>query len=485
MGKPDHPTRNCRINNLPYDTLYIVFVMCWDEAREERWGRRLHWPVIASHVCQLWRQYALDTPDFWAQLLFDESPPRLEKYHEWFARLKNATFDVYISWQPFTAASVKHAKAIMRLIMPHISHLRSLCVGYVPLKILRVILNRLSDANAPSLQRLGLNVERSGPDTVPESLRQKIKLKLFHRGQVPSLKEIELDGLPHDYVTTHFGETLSTFKISPRTEFATPQDNAGLIQRVLLQAPGLRAFGFFPPTRELQHAQAVPNPPLPTVHHASLQEIFITGSQPTRNMIICSLALPRIRYFLDKEKLELSLGLPCLRHLGLGPFPSLISLRLRESRISWLRAKDPLNSRYLMHLSSALEALPELRALTFQNVDFEHDRYLIKCLGSARCCPRLQWLTLLRCLGYTLQELRSVVEARRRLENVDALVRVTVYGWAPGTSKIHGDDEARDWLGQAVDFREIDDSGIQETRQNYLSVVEGVQSAGVVWYDKP
>lgn len=118
--------------------------MCWDEAREERWGRRLHWPVIASHVCQLWRQYALDTPAFWAQILFDKSAPRMEKYHEWFARLKNATFDVYISWQPFTAASVKHAKAIMRLIMPHISHLRSLCVGYVPLKILRVILNRLS-----------------------------------------------------------------------------------------------------------------------------------------------------------------------------------------------------------------------------------------------------------------------------------------------------------------------------------------------------
>ncbi|KAG8940116.1 hypothetical protein FRC04_005643 [Tulasnella sp. 424] len=403
-------------------------------------------------------------------------------YHEWFARLKNAPFDVYIGWKHFTGASVKHAKAIMRLIMPHISHLRSLYTAYIPLKILQLILNRLSDANAPLLEKLRLARLRSSYDDRPESLQKKIKIKLFQHGQVPSLKEVELDGLPHDYVTTHFGETLSTFKISPRTEFATPQDDARLAQRILSQSPGLRAFGFFGVTRALGDAQAVPNPPLPPVHHAGLQEMYIRANQPTRNMIMCSLTLPRIRYFLNDFKDELPLGLSCLQHIGLGPFPSLISLRLRGNRRSWGATndtRDPLNSRNLMQLSSALEALPELRALTFQNVDFENAGCLIKCLGGAKCCPRLQWLTLLQCLGYTVHELRSVVETRRSLKNVDPLVRVTVYEWPPSTSSIHGDDEARDWLGQAVDFRASVTYTLEDPEQNYLRVVEGVQRGAV------
>ncbi|KAG8917624.1 hypothetical protein FRC01_002327 [Tulasnella sp. 417] len=405
-------------------------------------------------------------------------------YQEWLSRLKDAPFSVWIDWQAFGASSIKHAKAIMRLIMPHISRLRILRTGYIPTKVIRLIFDRLSDANMPLLQKLIVRRLRSPDDDLPEPSRRKIRFKPFLRAHVPALKELHLDGLPHDYLAARIRETLQVFTTSPRINFIGAQECAKLVQEVLSRFPGLRVFGFFHPTsrpfgyRELEHTQLFQTPPLPPVRHSSLQKFVIQAGGAIIDIIICSLVLTHVRYFLDEFQQELALGIGCLQYLELGPFPSLICLRLRGS---WNmsgeqlnRNRDPRNSRNLAHLMSTLQLLPQLQSLTFESVDFEHNLYLSKCLGAAKCCPVLQWLSLLQCVGYKLQELRVIVEARRGLKNVEPLGQITVYEWPARSSITPEEQEIRDWLGEAVEFRAATTIYDGREGQNYLRIVEGI-----------
>ncbi|KIO17235.1 hypothetical protein M407DRAFT_33121 [Tulasnella calospora MUT 4182] len=457
-------TQVCRINDLPYDVFCVLLVMCWDDAaRGHHLGNKIHFPVIASHVCRTWRQHAINTPSFWAKLSFRSKIPQLGKYQEWLTRLRGASFDVDIGWEPFDSASIKHAKGIMRLIMPHISHLRSLRVSYVPTKVLRLIFDRLSDANMPLLRTLRVYMSRGSVQGTPNSSSKKSwEPRPFHRGQRNAQR---LHDLARDQ--------------SPGT-----RDHTKFIQEILLRAPSLRVFGYravgyrhhySDPAH--QERQIFQDNLLPSVTHSSLEELYINGKGKDTNVIICSLRLPRVRYLANGDGEELLLGLCCLQTIGLGPFPNLVSLHLGGSRSPNSRpgnTRDPLNSPNFTHLRNALQGLPELRALTFQHVDFEDGKYLVKCLGTAGCCPRLEWLTLSQCAGYTMQELREVVEARQQLRSVHPLARITVYRWPtddPSSREDH--DEAREWLTRQVDLRvQVHCTG--EERASYLRSVEGV-----------
>ncbi|KAG9046063.1 hypothetical protein FS837_005139 [Tulasnella sp. UAMH 9824] len=475
-------TQACRINDLPYDVFYLLLVMCWDDTQGYRGGKEDHFPVIASHVCRIWRQHAINTPSFWAKLTFQSKIPQLEKYQVWLARLKDAPFDVHIGWQPFTSASIKHAKGIMRLIMPHISHIRSLRVNNVPTKILRLIFDRLRDANAPLLRTLRVDMPSGRARLNPNPPgKKKWELKPFHRGQMPNLRKLQLDGTPHGYITERFGETLSAFKITPGVRVETPHGHAKFIQEILLRAPNLRGLGYhavglYYPDTAHEERQTFHNPLLPPVTHSSLEALCIEGNRKDTDVIICSLRLPQARCLADGYGGELLLGLCCLQTIGLGSFPKLVSLHLGGSRRPYRRpqARDPLNSQNLTHLLHALQAVPELRALTFQHVDFEDGKYLLKCLGSAGCCPKLEWLTLLQCGGYTMRELREVVEARQQLNGVRPLTRLAAHGWPiDDYSSREEHEEARNWLRRMVDLR-LKSHCTDEERANYLRSVEGL-----------
>lgn len=471
----------CHINNLPYDVFYLL-VMCCDDNQRCQGGKDNHFPVIASHVCRIWRQHAINTPSFWAKLTFQSKIPHLEKYEEWLARLKDAPFDVHIGWQPFTSASIKHAKGIMRLIMPHISHIRSLRVSYVPTKILRLICDRLSDANAPLLRALRVDMpsRRARLNSNPPG-KKSWQPRPFHRGQMPSLTQVQLDGTPHDYIMERFGETLSAFKITAGVRVETPHARTKFIQEILLRAPNLRVLGYhsvgiFYPDHPNQERQTFEIPLLPPITHPSLEELYIEGNRKDTDALICSLRLPRARYLADRYGGELLLGLCCLQTIGLGPFPKLVSLNLGGSRNPYSRpqTRDPLNFQNLAHLLHALQAVPELQALTFQHVDFEDGRYLLKCLGTAGCCPKLEWLTLLQCGGYTMGELREVVEARQQRNGVHPLTRLAAHGWPVDDHSSREEHEAaRDWLTQVVDAR-FKTYYTNEEGANYLRSVEGV-----------
>ncbi|KIO23267.1 hypothetical protein M407DRAFT_27258 [Tulasnella calospora MUT 4182] len=281
-------TQVCPINDLPYDVFYFILATCWEDAQRDYWGRKTHFPTIASHVCRTWRQHAIDTPSFWAKLTFRSKIPQLDKYQEWLTRLGGAPFDVYIGQEPFTSASIKRTKGIMRLIMPHISHLRSFQVSYVPTKILRLIFDRLNDANAPLLQRL--RVEKRSRTVHGDLCRKRWEPRPFHQGQAPNLEQVHLSGMSYGYIMDRFGASLNTFIISPITNLVTPHNYAKIAQDILSRAPNLRVFGFLihPFYRDTadQWIQTFQSPPLPSVTHSSLEELYIGGYRRDWDVIV-------------------------------------------------------------------------------------------------------------------------------------------------------------------------------------------------------
>ncbi|KAG8917623.1 hypothetical protein FRC01_002326 [Tulasnella sp. 417] len=481
-----HHAQVCRINDLPYDVFYLILIMCWDDAKNDYRREGPHFPTTASHVCRLWRQYAVNAPLFWAKLTFQSKIPRLEKCKEWLIRLRGAPFDVRIGGEPFTSASIKHAKSIMQLVMSHISRLRSFQVRDVPKKILRLIFDRLSDANAPLLQTLQVDMWQINQHSFFSGQKQW-EPRPFHRGEVPNLQKIQLDTMHSGYSLDRFGETLSTFMITRRMPPVPSHEHIKIVREALLQAPKLRVFGYdavgqghYNPAN--QERQAFQKPLLPPITHSSLEEFYIQWKREDTDVILCSLRLPRVRYIADDRGVEPVLGLCCLQVIGLGTFPSLISLHLGGSRNPDRGppyTRDPLNSPNLAHLRHALQGVPELRALTFHQVDFEDKQFLLECLGTAGCCPKLEWLTLWQSVGYTMQELREVVEARQQLKGVYPRVQITTGDGLIHTDSSQGDVEARGWLEQAGCLRIARLVG--EHHGNYLYFVEGVSDNVFGW----
>ncbi|KAG8903718.1 hypothetical protein FRC01_009022 [Tulasnella sp. 417] len=146
---PSSPPGSRHINDLPYDIFHLIFSVCFQEP-----SAGAPFPVVASHVCRTWRQHALNTPKFWTKLEFHQKKPPFEKYRVWWERANGCPFDVSIDQRPFQVASLKHAKEIMRLIIPNIASLRTLRVEKVPQKVLRTIFGRPASVSAPQLQRL-------------------------------------------------------------------------------------------------------------------------------------------------------------------------------------------------------------------------------------------------------------------------------------------------------------------------------------------
>ncbi|KAG8897415.1 hypothetical protein FRC00_004299, partial [Tulasnella sp. 408] len=181
--------RTCHVLGLPYDIMYLIFTFSLDQTRHEKHD----FPTIISHVCRLWRQYALDTPSFWTSLRFKSTTPEIEMYRTWLERSKDSPFDLEIGWLPFVGASITHAKAIMRLVFPHVQRLRSLHVSDVPFKIRQLIFDRLNNAQMPLLETL--NIERGWHIDEKPSLADR-KFKPFIHGDAANLKHAILKNVP-------------------------------------------------------------------------------------------------------------------------------------------------------------------------------------------------------------------------------------------------------------------------------------------------
>lgn len=462
------------ILDLPFDVLYIIFTLCW----EKNLPTRRHFPIILSHVCQKWRQYALETPSFWVALNFRDyrHDLKLEKYRAWLERSGEAPLTIVFGPEPFKQRSVKNAKNIMRLILPHSNRWKSLEILNTPRKIIRVIFDRLLDVPLPSLAKLEVGLQDPIFWREPTT---KWRFRPFLVGGAPNLREIIVKRLSYNYIDNRF-RSLAVLDIFDRDmTFERPPAIALKIHHLLSRLPHLQAL-------RLRTARSSPryedHNGVHSVHsiaqpltHPSLVELSIEALPSTRNTIISSLILTEVRYFVDRSRAnpkewEITLDLSCLRHLDQSrPFPKLVSLRLGGNRSMFSGAsRRPGNGGHLEYLAGALEGLPGLKALTFVQIDWLNGYYL-HCL--ARVCPELQWMTLVSCSGYTLMDLRSMIEERQKLGPVDSIKRIAVCG-LPAWTETSPELEAREWLEGALEFSYKPETGIEEPGWDYLSNVE-------------
>ncbi|KAG9043759.1 hypothetical protein FS837_009149 [Tulasnella sp. UAMH 9824] len=462
------------LSNVPYDIFLMIAFLCWNSGTDDD---QSNFPITASHVCRTWRRYALDTGVFWASLEFHQAKPHraIMKYKIWLERARDAPLDIFIGSQPFKGASVKHAKSIMRLIMPHVSHWRSFRVERVPEKISRLIFDRLRDVSAPMLEILRVVGKPQGRLSQRPKTTRRCKFKPFVRGEAPNLTALTVVNFPHDYFVTRF----TGLQVLQLTQFdfygAGATENAKSVQHILASLPNLHTLHIDCqiPIPDLHRASSLVTLP-PRVSHPSLTELWIHLQKGDRDAILSSLDLPRVRYFLGRKQVELEVGLHLLPTLSQHhPFSSLISLRLagRCARFPAMNLNIGIGGHSnLAHLEGALAGLPLLKALTFDQVDFEGGKWLA-CLGTT--CPRLHWLTFLQCGECTLEQIRDVVEKRRERHGFDTLVRLAIEQW-PFSNCITIDKDVDEWLKRSLIY-EVKPPVDNLDRDNYLSVVEGLE----------
>ncbi|KAG8961044.1 hypothetical protein FRC00_013362 [Tulasnella sp. 408] len=415
------------ILDLPYDIIVTIFVLCSKDHERAKWS---HFPTTASHVCQTFRQHALGTPTFWTTLEFCQPVPALEKYRAWLGRSGEAPLDITINSEPFKRASIRNAREIMRLTVPHIRQWRSLTVHGLPDKILRLIFDRMSQDGAEKLERLEtIKVVKDNHDRwfLYSAGRVKWKFKGFPKGETPpSLRHIALEGDSSQFFAARL-KKLQVLEVLNRFIY-TSDSEVYTIHDFLSSFPDLRILRvddgrYLHLPIEIDCTQRITTSPVPLLTHQPLTELSVQGPQVTRNTIISSLILPNLRYLLDRRKREPVVGVCCLPHFALNqPFPKLISLRLGGSHSS----RPPLPSKWnppnantenMAHLEGALAGLPELKALTFDHVDLEG--------GSGK-------QTRLSCVGrecYTLRDLVSIAGRRKRTEGLDSLALINVQDW--------------------------------------------------------
>lgn len=463
--------------DLPFDVLYIIFVLCWDKIGSPK----RPFPMVASHVCRKWRHYALETPSFWANLNFRDSRPQLEKYTTWLERSGKSPLSFVFEAQPFGQRSIKNLKDIMQLILPHSNRWRSLEIFYVPYKVIRVIFDRLLNVPMPGLTNLEVTPDDLGGRVAASG---KWRFRPFLRGGAPNLRKMTINRLSYEHINARF-QSLVVLEIFDKDVALERASVIALkIHHLLSRLPHLQILRFlsgtFNPRRVNGGAvQSLRSDGTPPLTHPSLIELSIQGPPKTINAIIPSLILPQVRYFLDRtrwgpDQWEITLDISCLRVLANShPFPSLISIRLGGNSSLWrlpsyLASNPPPIGGHLLHLQGALVGLPNLRALTFEQIDWQNGQYL-RCL--ARVCPQLQWLTFVACTGYTLAELESIFEERQKLETTGSIKRLAICGLGiPIQSSTEW--EAMKWLDKAFKFVYEPGVGAEELGWDYLSSVE-------------
>ncbi|KAG9045620.1 hypothetical protein FS837_006006 [Tulasnella sp. UAMH 9824] len=457
--------RPFHILDLPYDLVHVVYLLCWDQADERLRG----FPIVASHVCRLWRQYALENPNFWTSLTFQRRFPEIEKYSLWLERSKDVPFDLDIGWQPFESASTKHAKEIMRLIVPHVQRMRSIRVDQVPPKIRRLIFDRLNEVGCASLVTIDIEKE-----WYLFATHHQGKFRPFAKGGAPRLKEVVLRRIPYDYFIHRFGD-LHLLDITDRYLFGTSaRDNAETVQRILLALPKLQTLRinreFLPMdggSSALSDMRLFQSS-LPPITHHLLRELSLYVTQHDTNFIISSIILPSLRHLRRDIDSGLPVGACCLPILAQPasnhPFPNLLNLRLAGGHNPDTQV-DSAHSSHMAFLEAALAGLPCLEFLNLEQVDFDNNKH-IACL--TRSCPRLKELVLFCCSGFTLMELRSVVRRREEAPTLNSLRYVSVEDpWPYRIQRLV--EQAREQDGEAgTEFSR----GISKTRHGCIVLVD-------------
>ncbi|KAI0262475.1 hypothetical protein BC834DRAFT_891547 [Gloeopeniophorella convolvens] len=174
------------VSLLPSDVLSEVFGFVQILEKTPLHAVTLGW-VTVTHVCQRWRQVALDDPSLWSKL--EGSRFHSTWFTEILARSRHSILDVKIECTP--------TKDVVSTLHTHLARIRTLQLTRLDTPEVTEALQALLSTEAPLLEHLVLSAGTDvsgGPPDRPSPVHFSSGLCLFN-GQAPELRKITLHGV--------------------------------------------------------------------------------------------------------------------------------------------------------------------------------------------------------------------------------------------------------------------------------------------------
>lgn len=214
------------IVSLPPELLAVIFEIALKDSKR-RVQYKLPFEVVLSHVSSLWRTVALTTPVLWTQVYIYSS--RADCAANYLQRsgsqlLLDIRVDIYNVDKRMLIGSVRKRDAliqsIVKTIFPHVHRARSLLVLSCFELTALTLLSHLSNAVAPHLQRLRINIGH------PATMGPRTASFNAFNGSLPQLTFLESD-LPYcvplslqNLTTLHLHTLTDTMNLSYQSFFS-------------------------------------------------------------------------------------------------------------------------------------------------------------------------------------------------------------------------------------------------------------------------
>ncbi|KAG8951217.1 hypothetical protein FRC03_012622 [Tulasnella sp. 419] len=416
----DSSIEKCFIHMLSFDVLHNIFSLLFSP-KEEMGHQKT--AIRISHVCQLWRQYALDIPTMWGTLEFRKGGNRLDWQMQmtFLERSGNAPLQILIvsGFERTTLLSAKRVARILRVLNPHIHRWRNLYVG-LHVKGMRVIGDQLRYEYAPSLEALNIDVYRYHSHT------STWRLRMFNGG-LPRLQYLSthIPFLPTSISDLPNMDQLRELELADRGYWMRWDRRPEVedILRLLSKCPNLESIKLGLANR----LRSSPDPPSEIALPVSLPNLVKLDIGKSLHRILRTpfsytlsiwehIHAPRLRSIDSSTFLNSMIPIIATSN----PFPGLETLTFNLCPLS------PLGSTFSSYpsfqIQSAFANLSSLIDLAF-NKQTLHD-VIFQILGTH--CPHLTDLTLEIC-QFEASDCIRMVEARGKSTAVSSIKHLRIY----------------------------------------------------------
>ena len=260
------------ISLLPPEILTRVFHLLGLEEPACLGKKNLSW-IRVAHVCQHWRQVALDNPSLWVRI--SGTPTNIPWILEMLTRAKNAPLDVDIDLVEALDLGV------VRLLQPHLSHTRELRIRKLSTPDtdrVRAFYNR----EAPVLEHFELAASFISPITLRD-----LGVTTLFKGQAPKLRSLSLSHVLIPWSPIPRGQLTQLVIVNENENNPALGDSNDLIE-LLVNCPALEilTLDFCLPSQLTRFPRGQ------TIHLPRLSRLHLSGSTSRVTNLLKMLKLP-------------------------------------------------------------------------------------------------------------------------------------------------------------------------------------------------
>ncbi|KAG8923394.1 hypothetical protein FRC01_012810 [Tulasnella sp. 417] len=190
--------------------------------------------------------------------------------------------------------------------------------------------------------------------------------------------------------------------------------------------------------------------------HHSLETLLIDSSVAVRSAMMQTLVLPELRN-LSTNCYGFPIDLSCCGVIAQqNNFPELRVIAISgDVPVRWSNTNPvPSLRAHMPFLGPAIQNLANLRVLTFRHINFEGGRWLPD-LGNS--CPHLRWLLFIKCTGYTIASIRSLVETRILRDGINPLEILSIEPHSTEAWESRLQEGDADWFRECLTLMYEDD----------------------------